>query len=125
MSSPDTAEEISSPPTIGMVSRPASVGEQPPEICRQWPRKTLEPNIAMPPAALATTASVVMRSRNSRSGGIRSVARVSVTRKAAVARAAPPRNSAVSVEAQAKLLPASVTQVSSAVTAVVRKVAPR
>ena len=76
-------------------------------------------------AMLAMIARVVVRSRNSRSGTIGSFARVSVTRKATTASTPPVRKSAVSVEAQAKVSPARVTQMSSAETPAVRKAAPR
>ena len=80
--------------------------------------------MATPIAVLATMASVVVRSRNSRSGTIGSFARVSVTRKATIARTPPPTEHAVSVEAQAKLWPARVTQMSSVETPAVRNAAP-
>ena len=74
---------------------------------------------------LATMASVVVRSRKSRSGTIGSVARSSVTTKATIASTPPPTNSADSVDTQAKLSPARVTQISRAETPAVRKAAPR
>src|SRR3954449_6727704 len=56
------------PATIGIVSRPDSVGDLPRAICMYCVRKTVVPNIAMPTATLAITASTTSRSRNRRSG---------------------------------------------------------
>ncbi len=53
---PETVEEISTPSIIGVVSRPASVGEWPRPIWKYWPRKTAPPNMAMPTARLARMA---------------------------------------------------------------------
>ena len=122
---PDTVEDSSSPAIIGMVSRPASVGRVAARDLQVLAEEDRRPNIATPTATLAMMASVVVRSRKSRSGTIGSFARSSVTTKATIASTPPPTNSAVSTEAQAKLSPASVTQISSAETPAVRKAAPR
>jgi hypothetical protein len=85
----------------------------------------VEPNIATPMATLATMARVVVRLRNSRSGTIGSSVRSSVTTKATIASTPPVRNSAVCTDAQPKLSPARVTQMSSEETPAVRNAAPR
>ena len=70
-------------------------------------------------------ASVVVRSRNSRSGTIGSFARSSVTTKATTPSDAAADEQRASAETQAKLSPARVTQISSAETPAVRNAAPR
>ena len=70
-------------------------------------------------------ASVVVRSRKSRSGTIGSLARSSTRTEGDDRSTPPPTNSAVSSDAQAKVSPAKVTQMSSAETPAVRRAAPR
>src|ERR1051325_4552319 len=63
-----TVDAVNRPITIGIVSRPDSVGDLPRAICMYWLRKTLVPNIAMPTAMLAMTASTTVRRSNRLSG---------------------------------------------------------
>ena len=107
-----------------MVIRPDMVGLAPRLIWKYWLRKTEAPNIATPTAMLATTARVMVRLRNSRSGMIGSLARYS-TRTASTPRAtAPVTMTALCQESQSYLSPARVTQISSSDTAAVIRVAP-
>jgi hypothetical protein len=125
MSMPDTVDEIIEPMIIGRVSRPAAVGEWPRAIWKYWPRKTAPPKSATPTAMLATTASVVVRSRKSRSGMIGSFALVS-TSTAAPSRTTPSPTSRSDVrDPHANSVPASVTQMSRSQTPPAMSAAPR
>ena len=90
MSAPTPIEASSSPAIIGIVMRPASVGVAPRASCMNWLRNTDAPNIAMPVAIDAITASVKVRLRNSESGMSGSFERISTTMNRIVARMAPP-----------------------------------
>ena len=101
------------PTTIGIVSRPDSVGDLPRAICMYWLRKTVVPNIAMPTATLAITASTTVRSPNSRSG-IERLARAALDQHGAASRSRcrRPTSAAVCQESQSNCWPASETQIS-------------
>ena len=120
-----TVEATNRPTTIGIDSSPASVGDLPRAICMYWLRKTVVPNMAMPTATLATTASTTVWSRNRRSGTSGSRTRRS-TATAAAHRPAPSSTSAaVCHDAHANSWPASETQISRLETPPAISVAPR
>jgi len=100
------------PITIGIVSRPDSVGDLPRAICMYWLRKTVVPNIAMPTATLAITARTIVRSRKRCSGTSGSLARRSAA-TAAVSSASPAATRAADgQETQSNCWPARETQIS-------------
>ncbi len=121
---PIVIEAPNRPTTIGMVSRPDSVGDIPRAICMYWVRKTVVPNIAMPTATLAITASTTVRSANSRSGMIGSRTRRSTSTAASRSPAPASTSAAVCHEAHAYCWPASETQISRAETPAAISVAP-
>lgn len=65
--------ETSTPPTIASDMRPALVGDIPRAIWKYCDRNTVAPNIATPTITEASTARLVVLSRNSRSGMIGSL----------------------------------------------------
>ncbi len=97
--------------------RPAWVGVAPRASCMYWLRKTDAPNIAIPVAMDATTASVKVRFLNSVSGISGFLTRSSVMMNRIVARIAPPTMRIVWVLHQSNESPASVTQMSRSETA--------
>jgi hypothetical protein len=121
---PDTVEETSSAPIIGMVASPALVGDQPRAIWKYWPKKTEAPNIPTPTAIEAMIASAVVRSRTMGSGMIGSRTRLSTSTVSSRATRPPPAMTADCQETQSNSLPAKVTQMSRSLTAAVTSVAP-
>ena len=62
---PKNADDSSSPPIMGIVSRPDWVGVAPRASCMYWLRNTEVPNMATPIEMLAMTESVKVRFLNS------------------------------------------------------------
>ena len=121
---PIAIEAHNKPTTIGIESRPDSVGDMPRAICMYWLRKTVVPNIAMPTATPAITARTTLRSPNSRSGTSGSRTRRS-TITAAKQNSRPAETStAVCHEPQAYSCPASETQIRRLETPAAISVAP-
>ena len=122
---PTIVEARNSPTTIGIVSRPDSVGDLARAICMYWERKTVVPNSAMPTATLAITASTTLRSANSRSGtsgsGTLRSTKTAATAQDHAARRRAPR---VCHETQSYCWPASETQISRLLTPPAISVAP-
>src|SRR3954454_3419885 len=121
---PDTVEEISRAPIIGIVARPAFVGDQPRAIWKYWPKNTDAPNIPTPTATEAMIASAVVRLRTIGSGMIGSRALLSTTIVSSRATKAPPAMTADSHEIQSNVLPAKVAQMSRTLTPALDGVAP-
>ena len=92
---------------------------------KYWLRKTEAPNCATPTAMLPRIESIVIRSLMIRGGTSGSRWRRSTTTAATRASSAAPRNSAVSTDHQAKLLPAKETQISGRPAAIVMNSAPQ
>jgi len=90
-----------------------------------WLRNTLVPNIAMPTAMLAITASNTVRRENSSSGISGSSTRRSTATAATISAMPRPTRAAVCQDSQSKLWPASETQISSADAPPAISVAPR
>ncbi len=89
-------------------------GDLPRAICMYWLRKTVVPNIAMPTATLAITASTTVRSRKSAQRDERLGARGARRRPRPTSSARPPSRRArrVCQEIQSYCCPASETQIS-------------
>ncbi len=125
MSRPTTVEEPTRPMIIGRVITPAMVGESPRDIWKYWLRKTVAPNIAVPTARLATTDRVMVELRNRCIGMIGSGARSSTSTNSTARTTAPSTIAIVCQDHQAKVSPASETQISSRETEAATRTAPR
>ncbi len=110
---PTIVLETRRPTTIGIVSRPDSVGDLPRAICMYWLRNTEVPNSATPTAMLAITASTSERFSNSRSGIIGSAARRSTSTAGISSPNAPITSAAVCHDAHSIWWPAIEIQISS------------
>src|SRR5690606_31497359 len=116
MTCPATVDDTSRPRIIGRLIRPATVGDLPRDTWKYCDRKTVPPNIATPTSRLATVVSVTVRLRKIDSGITGSGAPDSTNTAAPSSTTPAPVRAAVCQEPQSTSLPASDTQMSSALT---------
>lgn len=102
---PAAIEVTMTPAIIGSISRPLFVGDAPLTICRYSGMKMIDPNITRPRMKPAALARAKVRRRNSFSGRIGSLARLSWNRKETANSAPAPNSDRIVREPQAYSLP--------------------